>query len=65
MSRANVPAGLLLYLDRSGRRSKLEYTGNPYVLKYDLEDFARALLEKPFTAVLLERRNQLVHGVHE
>ena len=54
--------GLILYLDRRGRRFTEDRHWVPLVLSFDLEDFAAALVDKPFADVLLEHRNKLVHG---
>ncbi len=53
--------GLILYLDRKGRRFTEGRQWAPLVLSFDLEDFATALVNKPFADVVLEHRNKLVH----
>jgi hypothetical protein len=56
-------AGLLLYLDKSGKRFKKPATWIPSVLWFDVEDFANQLSGKSFAEVLVERRNRAVHGL--
>jgi hypothetical protein len=56
-------AGLLLYLDKNGKRFRRPATWIPTVLWFDIEDFANELLRKDFARVLTERRNKAVHGL--
>jgi len=63
MRSAGPRLGLLLYLDREGRRFDQIRWDTPYVLRFDLEDFARALKQKPFANIIVEKRNRLVHGI--
>jgi len=62
VSKYGSGTGLLLYLDRNGRRFNRANDWNPKVLAFDLEDFANELETKRFGEVLLERRNQIAHG---
>jgi hypothetical protein len=62
-SRARV--GLLLYLDQEGRRFRRPEAWRPDVFAFDLEDFGKELLAKPFAKVLLELRNKHVHRLSE
>jgi hypothetical protein len=54
--------GLLLYLDSDGRRYSAPTWETPFVMRFDLEDFALALLKRPFARLIVELRNRLVHG---
>lgn len=65
VSQSGARAGLLLYLDREGRRFRRPEAWTPVVLAFDLVDFAKELRAKPFAKVLVERRNKLVHGLSE
>jgi hypothetical protein len=56
-------AGLLLYLDKSGKRFPRPATWIPSVLWFDAEDFAKELSRKSFGEVLAEQRNKIVHGL--
>ena len=56
-------SGLLLYLDRNSERFNRADNWNPKVLAFDLEDFANELETKRFGEVLLQRRNQIAHGL--
>jgi DNA-binding winged helix-turn-helix (wHTH) protein len=61
--RSDSRLGLLLYFDRSGRRFPKEITSSPLVLAFDVEDFAKELLRTPFTRLLIEQRNRIVHSI--
>lgn len=58
-----TPAGLLLYLARSGRRFEKPNTWVPNVFFCDLEDFATRVVNVGFDRTLLDLRNEQVHGV--
>jgi hypothetical protein len=55
--------GLVLYLDRNGRRFPTPTWDAPFVVRFDLEDFARDLARRPFAELVVEQRNKLVHGM--
>lgn len=55
--------GLLLYLDRNGQRFPSPTWTTPFVVRFDLEDFAKELARRSFAEVIVERRNKLVHGL--
>ncbi len=55
-------AGLLLYLDSTGRRFTKPATWIPSVLWFDAEDFAKELSKRSIGEVLAERRNKIVDG---
>ncbi|MGD0799038.1 MAG: hypothetical protein ABR910_15085 [Acidobacteriaceae bacterium] len=57
------PAGVLLYLERKGRRFGSPGAWNPSVLWFDIEDFSIEILRKNLGEVLAERRNRIVHGL--
>jgi hypothetical protein len=63
--KAEARAGLLLYMDRNGRRFSKPDKWVASVLTFDLEDFARELLTKSFAETIVERRNRAVHGLSE
>lgn len=54
---------LLLYLDREGQRFPQIYGESHSVLRYDIEDLAQELQHRPFANIVLEGRNNLVHGI--
>jgi hypothetical protein len=60
---SDARAGLFLYLDTKNRRLGRPATWVPYVLVFDLEDFATELLGNSFAKVLTEHRNKAVHGL--
>lgn len=55
--------GLLLYLDNEGRRFPTPTWDIPFIVRFELEDFARDLSRRPFAALVVEQRNKLVHGM--
>ena len=65
LAKTNAKAGILLYLDRNGRRFRENYSLDPLILRYDLEDFIEALSKSTFEDVVLSKRNEMIHGVSE
>ncbi|MCK4604711.1 MAG: toll/interleukin-1 receptor domain-containing protein [Deltaproteobacteria bacterium] len=61
--KSEAKAGILLYLDRKGKRFKEDYTFSPLILRYDLEDFIRQVEKSSFEDAILSKRNKMVHGV--
>jgi hypothetical protein len=55
--------GLVLYLDADDKRFASRTWETPYVLRFDLEDLARALTRRSFANVIVDQRNHAVHGV--
>jgi hypothetical protein len=53
--------GVLLYLDRAGKRFPDYQTKSAGILRFDLEDFVRKLQHHSFEEVLLSERNRVVH----
>jgi hypothetical protein len=54
--------GILLYLDRTGKRFRDYQPRSAAILRFDIEDFARKLQSHSFEEVLLTERNRMVHG---
>jgi hypothetical protein len=63
VSKYGTGTGLLLYLSRNSERFNRADNWSPKVLAFDLEDFANELKTKRFGDVLLQRRNQIAHGL--
>jgi len=59
----NARAGLLIYLDRSGRRFKQARFKWPLVIRFDARDFLSELSKQSLANVLLSERNRIVHTV--
>jgi len=59
---AGAGLGLLLYLDVADRRFPQLTWEVPPVLRFDLEDFAVSLLDRPLASIIVEQRNRLAHG---
>ena len=53
--------GLLLYLDKSGKKFTENYSLSPLIIRMDIEDFVKSLDKNNITSLLLERRNQIVN----
>lgn len=63
LAKSEAKAGILLYLDRKGRRFKEEYAFSPLIIRYDLEDFIKQIEKSSFEDAILSKRNKMVHGV--
>ncbi|MFN8255671.1 MAG: hypothetical protein U0W24_08290 [Bacteroidales bacterium] len=61
--KSEAKVALLLYLDKSGKRFKIETSLNPLIIAYDIEDFICDLLKSSFENVILTSRNQIAHGL--
>jgi hypothetical protein len=59
---SDAKVALLLYLDRSGKRFKIDYSLSPLIIAYDVEDFITELLQSNFESVILTSRNNIAHG---
>lgn len=61
--KTNGKAGLLLYLDKNGKRFPLGTSLNPLVIRMDLEDFLSEVdSKKSLVNVILNFRNNMAHG---
>jgi hypothetical protein len=65
LAQTTAKAGILLYLDRKGTRFREDYSLDPLILRYDLEDFIEALSKSTFEDLVLSTRNRMIHGVSE
>jgi len=65
ITNSEAKAGILLYLDRHGKRFKSDYTLSPLILRYDIEDFLKELIDSSFEDTILRKRNMIVHGVQD
>lgn len=59
---SDARVALLLYLDKSDRRFKIDYSLSPLIIAYDIEDFINELLQSSFESVILTSRNKIAHG---
>jgi len=55
-------AGILLYLDKEGKKFDDTPTLNPFILKFDFEDFLTKLSSHNLKQIFLNKRNSLVHS---
>lgn len=60
---AGARLGILLYLDRHGRRFEDRQLRSFDILRFDIEDFAALLQARTLAEVIVNRRNQLAHGI--
>jgi hypothetical protein len=63
LAKSEAKAGILLYLDRKGKRFKEDYAFSPLIIRYDLEDFIKQIEKSSFEDAILSKRNKMVHGV--
>ncbi len=61
LMRTNAKAGLVIYLDRTGRRFVMKESPSPNILCIELSDLIRDLGELTFEEVVARERNALVH----
>jgi hypothetical protein len=62
INRTEAKAALLLYLDKSGKRFKIDSSLYPLIMSFDVEDFLTELLNSNFENILLNQRNKIAHG---
>jgi hypothetical protein len=65
LENSDAKLGLLLYLDRQGRRFPERKDRDPRIILYDYEDFLHSLRGSSFEEVILSARNELVEGGSE
>lgn len=63
LERSEARSGILLYLDKTGKRFKENYSISPLILRYDLEDFVTQIGNSSFEDTVLSKRNNMVHGI--
>jgi len=61
-AKSDAKVALLLYLDKTGKRFKLQPSLRPLIIAYDIEDFILNLLQNSFENVILTSRNKIAHG---
>ena len=59
--KSDAKVALLLYLDKTGKRYKLQPSLRPLIIAYDIEDFISDLLQSSFENVILTSRNKIAH----
>ncbi len=60
--KAEAKVGMLLYLDRDGKRFDSNFKLNPLILRFDLEDFINGVSDQGLSRFILNKRNQMAHG---
>ncbi len=61
--KTEAKVAILLYLDRNGKRHKIQSSLNPLIFSYDVEDFVNDLLNQSFEKLVLSERNKIAHGI--
>lgn len=62
MQMAEAKVGLVLYLDREGKRFRTSSMINPIILTMDLEDFLIEVSNQSLSEFILRQRNHMAHG---
>lgn len=55
--------GIVLYMDRKGRRFTVTSAIMPLLMYFDVVDFIDGLINSSFETVLLNERNKIAHGI--
>lgn len=63
VDRTDAKVAILLYLDKQGRKYKLQSSLNPLIIGYDIEDFVIDLMNQSFESLILNQRNKIAHGI--
>jgi hypothetical protein len=63
VEKSEARVALLLYLDKSNQRFKVQSSLHPLIIAYDIEDFIRELLKTNFEDLILTYRNKIAHGL--
>ncbi|MBT2639853.1 nucleoside 2-deoxyribosyltransferase [Bacillus sp. ISL-39] len=61
----NNKVGLLLYLDRIGRRFDIGNSLDPLIIRMDIEDFIKEIGDKSISDVIFNCRDLIAHGKEE
>lgn len=63
VDRTDAKVAILLYLDKQGKKYKLQSSLNPLIIGYDIEDFVIDLMNQSFESLILNQRNKIAHGI--
>lgn len=63
VNRTDAKVAILLYLDKQGKRYKIQSSLNPLIIGYDIEDFVIDLMNQSFEILILNQRNKIAHGI--
>ncbi|MCX6219903.1 MAG: hypothetical protein NTZ69_02805 [Bacteroidia bacterium] len=63
IEKSDAKIAILLYLDKGGKRFKIQSSINPLFMAYDVEDFIHDLFNHSFEGVILNQRNKIAHGI--
>lgn len=62
INKSDAKVAILLYLDKKGKRFKIQSSLSPLMMAYDVEDFITDLLNHSFEGLVLNQRNKIAHG---
>lgn len=62
INKSDAKVGILLYLDKKGKRFEIQSSLNPLIMAYDVEDFITDMLNHSFEGLVLNQRNKIAHG---
>jgi hypothetical protein len=62
LKRSNLRSGILIYLDRNGRRFESSKFAVPLIIRFEIFDLIKRLSEETLDCVLLKERNKIAHG---
>jgi len=62
-AKTGARAALLFYLDRGGKRFPSKHRGEPWIMRWDFEEFLHELTHRSFEEAILAKRNKMAHGV--
>lgn len=60
---SEAKAGLILYLDKNDKRFVIHKQTTPLILFFDVEDFINGIASEGFDRLLINTRNEVVHGL--
>lgn len=63
IEKTDAKVAILIYLDKSGQRFKIQSSLNPLLIAFDAEDFVNDLLNQSFENLILGQRNKIAHGI--
>lgn len=62
IEKSDAKVAILLYLDKNGKRFKIQSSLSPLMIAYDAEDFVNDMLNQSFEGLILGQRNKIAHG---
>lgn len=63
INKTDAKVAILIYLDKNGKRFKIQSSLIPLIIAFDAEDFVSDLLNNSFESLILGQRNKIAHGI--